>query len=277
MFEALDKYGKDNNLGNDLGKDLKKTFLNIANTKTNKDLTKADKDKELLTQYTHVKKLLQTGKSTLSTELEKITGVKADEVVAKKVQYVKNLLIKNPALENKNPTVTDTEGLFTNFDYAVLGGKDKVQAAHDEVDFGLHNEFLTKDKKFDRWTKHEMKLKDADDKHMFTPCLAYEYYTVKIDGANSEVKPTDKQVAPAKAALDAAIEAANKIKNPGSFATYLDKKFVGGDTAYYKSVDKARLMQGVITQDFFHVDRLATNLPGDVSNVVLQTYTPKNN
>ena len=202
----------------------------------------------------------------MEAELGSITGKDADKVVAQKVQKVKELLA----------SATDNEGVFAMFDYAVLGGKTKVQAAHDEVDFGLHKEYL-KNNAFERWTKHELKLKDADDKHMFTPCLAYEYYTIKIDGANSEVKPTDKQVTPAKAALDAAIKAAVEIKNPGSFATYLDKKFVGGDTAYYKSVDKARLMQGVITKDFFHVDRLATNLPGDVSNVVLQTYTPKNN
>ena len=91
------------------------------------------------------------------------------------------------------------------------------------------------------------------------------------------MKPLTDAVKKASEALTDAINKAEAINNPSAYATYLDKKFVGGDTAYYNSVDKARLMQGVITKDFFHVDRLATNLPGDVSNVVLQTYTPKNN
>ena len=197
---------------------------------------------------------------------------------AEKVQYVKNLLIKNPALDPVNETVTDKDTLFDNFDFKVLGGKAKVQAAHDKVDFGLHAQYLVAKKAnqdFKRWTDHQMQLENADKK--FTPCLAYEYFTVKIDGANSEVKPMTADVKKASDALTEAINKAEAINNPGAYATYLDSKFVGGDTAYYKSVDKARLMQGVITKDFFHVDRLATNLPGDVSNVVLQTYTPKNN
>lgn len=266
QYPKFDRYNNDSMveaLGKDTkGKELKDIFKNIANTKANKEIKKAEKDDILLTQYTALQKLLQTGSKTgtgtLGTEL---TGSEQD-----KVKAVKDLLA----------SATEHEDVFAKFDYAVLGGKGKVQEEHDKVDFGLYKKYL-ENKAFERWTKHEMKLKDADAKNLFTPCLAYEYYTVKIDGANSEVKPTDKLVTPAKAALDAAIANAVAINNPGSFATYLDKKFVGGDTAYYKSVDKARLMQGVITKDFFHVDRLATNLPGDVSNVVLQTYTPKNN
>lgn len=260
MVEALGKDGK--------GKELKQTFLNIANTKDNKELTKADKDTELLKQYGHVKELLQTGKSTLKTELDSITGNDADKVVAQKVQKVKELLA----------SATEHEDVFDKFDFDVLGKAAKVKEAHDKVDFGLHTQYLVAKKanqEFKRWTDHQMVLENADKK--FTPCLAYEYFTVKIDGANSEVKPMTADVTKASDALTAAINSATAIKNPGSFATYLDKKFIGGDTAYYKSVDKARLMQGVITKDFFHVDRLATNLPGDVSNVVLQTYTPKNN
>lgn len=267
MVEAL---GKD-----DKGKELKEIFKNIANTKANKEITKGEKDGRIKGQYIALQKLLQEGDSPLKAKL--LVDMKKNSE-AEKVQYVKNLLIKNPALDPVNETVTDKDTLFDNFDFKVLGGKAKVQAAHDKVDFGLHAQYLVAKKAnqdFKRWTDHQMQLENADKK--FTPCLAYEYFTVKIDGANSEVKPMTADVKKASDALTEAINKAEAINNPGAYATYLDSKFVGGDTAYYKSVDKARLMQGVITKDFFHVDRLATNLPGDVSNVVLQTYTPKNN
>ena len=270
MVEALGKDGD--------GKTLKEIFKNIANTKENKEIKKAEKDDILSKQYVALQKLLQTGTGTLKDTLDGKTD---------KVKAVKDLLIKDPALKNANPTVTDNKDLFKNFDYAVLGGLEKVQAAHDKLDFALRAKYAEAKKKaadqqtaldkdyIKRWTDHQMLLENVEKN--FNPCLAYEYYTVKIDGANSEVKPTTDQVKAASKALTDAINTAVEIKNPGSFATYLDKKFVGGDTAYYKSVDKARLLQGVIAQDFFHVERLAANLPGDVSNVVMQTYTPKNN
>ena len=273
MVEALGKDGD--------GKTLKEIFKNIANTKDNKEITKAEKDSKIKGQYEALKKLLAKGNGKLDTV---VSGVKTE---AEKVQKVKDLLIKNPDSKVTTKPVTEDATAFANFDYPVLGGKDKVQAAHDKVDFGLHAEFAKakakeadkqtpEDKAFmKRWTDHTMELENADKK--FTPCLAYEYFTVKIDGANSEVKPLTDAVKKASEALTDAINKGEAINNPSAYATYLDKKFVGGDTAYYNSVDKARLMQGVITKDFFHVDRLATNLPGDVSNVVLQTYTPKNN
>lgn len=266
MVEALGKDGD--------GKTLKEIFKNIANTKDNKEITKAEKDGRIKGQYIALQKLLAKGDGKLATLFAQ------GDTEAQKVQKVKDLLIKNPKLddEHKNQTVTDDPSKFDYFDYAVLGGKKKVQPAHDKVDFGLHAQYLVAKKanqEFKRWTDHQMQLENADKK--FTPCLAYEYYTVKIDGANSEVKPMTADVTKASEALTEAINKAKAINNPGAYASYLDSKFVGGDTAYYKSVDKARLMQGVITKDFFHVDRLAANLPGDVSNVVLQTYTPKNN
>lgn len=288
QYPKFDRYNNDSMveaLGKDAtGKDLKEAFLNIANTKANAKLEKDTKDKKILEQYKIIQEKLKegAGKATLTAKLD------GKKTVAEKVQAVKDLLIKRvlvPAHDQQpaqyNTTVTDDAALFNNFDFAVLGGKDKVQKAHDKVDFALHKTYLEKkDAKpapqpFPRWTDHQMLLENGKD--LFKPCLAYEYYTVKIDGANSEVKPLTDAVKKASKALTDAINKAEAINNPSAYATYLDKKFVGGDTAYYNSVDKARLMQGVITKDFFHVDRLATNLPGDVSNVVLQTYTPKNN
>lgn len=276
MVEALGKDGD--------GKTLKEIFKNIANTKANKEITKDEKDSTIKAQYVALRKLL--AKSNDKKTDDKLAAVVAPgKDAAAKVQLVKDLLIKNPKVATK--TVTEDATAFANFDYPALGGKLKVQEAHDKVDFALHAEFAkAKAKKVDeqtatdkefmkRWTGNQMLLKNVKD--VFHPCLAYEYFTVKIDGANSEVKPMTDYVTKASEALTEAINKAEAINNPSAYATYLDKKFVGGDTAYYNSVDKARLMQGVITKDFFHVDRLATNLPGDVSNVVLQTYTPKNN
>ncbi len=130
-----------------------------------------------------------------------------------------------------------------------------------------------------RWKAHIVQLKGTDDQNTkfaeFTPCLAYEYYVCKIDGANSETKPTDAQVKATADALTAAITAA-KDTDPTKFATYLDTKFTGGDTQFYKSVDKARLLQGVTTEDFFNTGALESHLPGDVASITISAYKPKN-
>lgn len=168
------------------------------------------------------------------------------------------------------------KGGTTPADNKILVAK-KYQDQLDAVDYDL---FTSSDAgKQARWKAHIVQLKGTDDQNTkfdkFTPCLAYEYYVCKIDGANSETKPTDGQVKAAADALTAAITAA-KDTDPTKFATYLDSKFTGGDTQFYKSVDKARLLQGVTTEDFFNTAALESHLPGDVASITISAYKPKN-
>lgn len=158
----------------------------------------------------------------------------------------------------------------------ILAAK-KYQEQLEAVDYAL---FESKDPaKKALWDAHivQLKGKDAANKEFdkFTPCLAYEYYVCKIDGANSETKPTGDQVKAAADALTAAIASA-KETDPTKFATYLDAKFTGGDTQFYKSVDKARLLQGVTTEDFFNPSALESHLPGDIASITISAYKPKN-
>ena len=159
----------------------------------------------------------------------------------------------------------------------ILAAK-KYQEQLDAVDYDLFKS--EKPDEQARWAAHIVQLKGTDDQNTkfaeFTPCLAYEYYVCKIDGANSETKPTDGQVKAAADALTAAIASA-KDTDPTKFATYLDAKFTGGDTQFYKSVDKARLLQGVTTEDFFNTAALESHLPGDVASITVSAYKPKNN
>ena len=154
----------------------------------------------------------------------------------------------------------------------------KYQEQLDAVDYDLFKS--EKPDEQARWKAHIVQLKGTDDQNtkfdQFTPCLAYEYYVCKIDGANSEIKPTDAQVKATADALTAAIASA-KDTDPTKFATYLDAKFTGGDTQFYKSVDKARLLQGVTTEDFFNTGALESHLPGDVASITISAYKPKNN
>lgn len=125
-----------------------------------------------------------------------------------------------------------------------------------------------------RWDKHTFKLAGNPQTDKFVPCLAYQYYTVKIDGASATVKPTTDQVTAAHNALDGAIAAA-AATDPMKFATYLAPKFVGEDTQFYKSTDKARLLQGVTTEDFFKPEALVSHLPADVSSITFGVYKPQ--
>lgn len=59
------------------------------------------------------------------------------------------------------------------------------------------------------------------------------------------------------------------------FATYLDAKFVGADTQFYKATDKARLLQGVTTEDFFKPEALVSHLPAGVSSITFGVYKPQ--
>lgn len=137
----------------------------------------------------------------------------------------------------------------------------------DAVDYSLHGDSA---KKAD-WDKHTFKLEASTT---FVPCLAYQYYTVKIDGASATVKPTTEQVTAAHDALQKAIDAAANT-DPMKFATYLDAKFVGADTQFYKATDKARLLQGVTTEDFFKPEALVSHLPADVSSITFGVYKPQ--
>lgn len=167
-------------------------------------------------------------------------------------------------------------GGTTPDDNKILAAK-KYGEQLDAVNYDLFKS--TKPDEQARWAAHIVQLKGIDDQNktfkQFTPCLAYEYYVCKIDGANSETKPTADQVKAAADALTAAITAA-KDTDPTKFATYLDSKFTGGDTQFYKSVDKARLLQGVTTEDFFNTAALESHLPGDVASITISAYKPKN-
>lgn len=147
----------------------------------------------------------------------------------------------------------------------------------DAVDYSLYAEAVKPDDqhpdagKKKRWNDHTFKLADST---AFAPCLAYQYYTVKIDGASATVKPTTDQVTAAHNALDGAIAAA-AATDPMKFATYLAPKFVGEDTQFYKATDKARLLQGVTTEDFFKPEALVSHLPADVSSITFGVYKPQ--
>lgn len=147
----------------------------------------------------------------------------------------------------------------------------------DAVDYSLHAEAVKPDDqhpdagKKKRWNDHTFKLADST---AFAPCLAYQYYTVKIDGASATVKPTTAQVTAASEALTKAIAAAANT-DPMKFATYLAPKFVGTDTQFYKATDKARLLQGVTTEDFFKPEALVSHLPADVSSITFGVYKPQ--
>lgn len=196
---------------------------------------------------------------------------------------IKNIK-ENPA---KLPNVKDQE---LNAEYTAVhgllkdGGTDaanntilKAQNYQDQldaVDYSLHDygkEPHVDQAKKARWDKFTFKLADTTT---FAPCLAYQYYTVKIDGASATVKPTTDQVTAAKTALDGAIAAAANT-DPMKFATYLDAKFVGADTQFYKATDKARLLQGVTTEDFFKPEALVSHLPADVSSITFGVYKPQ--
>lgn len=196
---------------------------------------------------------------------------------------IKNIK-ENPA---KLPNVKDQE---LNAEYTAVhgllkdGGTDaanntilKAQNYQDQldaVDYSLHDygkESNVDQAKKARWDKFTFKLADTTT---FAPCLAYQYYTVKIDGASATVKPTTDQVTAAKTALDGAIAAAANT-DPMKFATYLDAKFVGADTQFYKATDKARLLQGVTTEDFFKPEALVSHLPADVSSITFGVYKPQ--
>ena len=196
---------------------------------------------------------------------------------------IKNIK-ENPA---KLPNVKDQE---LNAEYTAVhgllkdGGTDaanntilKAQNYQDQldaVDYSLHDygkEPNVDQAKKARWDKFTFKLADTTT---FAPCLAYQYYTVKIDGASATVKPTTDQVTAAKTALDGAIAAAANT-DPMKFATYLDAKFVGADTQFYKATDKARLLQGVTTEDFFKPEALVSHLPADVSSITFGVYKPQ--
>lgn len=140
----------------------------------------------------------------------------------------------------------------------------------DAVDYSLHGANDGTPEKT-RWEKHTFKLAAST---AFVPCLAYQYYTVKIDGASATVKPTTEQVTAAHDALEKAINAAANT-DPMKFATYLDAKFVGTDTQFYKATDKARLLQGVTTEDFFKPEALVSHLPADVSSITFGVYKPQ--
>lgn len=196
---------------------------------------------------------------------------------------IKNIK-ENPA---KLPNVKDQE---LNAEYTAVhgllkdGGTDaanntilKAQNYQDQldaVDYSLHDygkEPHVDQAKKARWDKFTFKLADTTT---FAPCLAYQYYTVKIDGASATVKPTTDQVTAAKTALDGAIAAAANT-DPMKFATYLDAKFVGADTQFYNATDKARLLQGVTTEDFFKPEALVSHLPADVSSITFGVYKPQ--
>lgn len=196
---------------------------------------------------------------------------------------IKNIK-ENPA---KLPNVKDQE---LNAEYTAVhgllkdGGTDaanntilKAQNYQDQldaVDYSLHDygkESHVDQAKKARWDKFTFKLADTTT---FAPCLAYQYYTVKIDGASATVKPTTDQVTAAKTALDGAIAAAANT-DPMKFATYLDAKFVGADTQFYNATDKARLLQGVTTEDFFKPEALVSHLPADVSSITFGVYKPQ--
>lgn len=238
LYAQLDAFNTDTYfkyLGDDKGAELKTHFVNIKNIKENVEKVAATKARELNTEYTKVQDLLKDGGA-------------GDDLNASDAT-VANTNLKAFAEAN---TILKAQ----NF-------KDQLDA----VDYSLHGDSA---KKAD-WDKHTFKLEASTT---FAPCLAYQYYTVKIDGASATVKPTTAQVTAASEALTKAIAAAANT-DPMKFATYLAPKFVGTDTQFYKATDKARLLQGVTTEDFFKPEALVSHLPADVSSITFGVYKPQ--
>lgn len=238
LYAQLDAFNSDTYfgyLGNDKGAALKQLFVDIKNIKENPELKTAEKAGKLSDKYTKVQDALKDG------------GVGGD------------LNADDAAVANTNlKAFAEANTILKAQNY-----KDQLDA----VDYSLHGDAS---KKAD-WEKHTFKLEASD---AFVPCLAYQYYTVKIDGASATVKPTTEQVTAAHDALQKAIDAAANT-DPMKFATYLDAKFVGADTQFYKATDKARLLQGVTTEDFFKPEALVSHLPADVSSITFGVYKPQ--
>lgn len=241
LYAQLDAFNSDTYfkyLGDDKGAQLKKCFINIKNINENVEKKAETKAADLKREYTAVHELLKDG------------GVGDD-------------------LNASDATVANTNlKAFAEANTILKAQKYKDQL--DAVDYSLHANADQAKKAL--WDKFTFKL--AEPATAFAPCLAYQYYTVKIDGASATVKPTTDQVNAAKTALDGAIAAAANT-DPMKFATYLDAKFVGADTQFYKATDKARLLQGVTTEDFFKPEALVSHLPADVSSITFGVYKPQ--
>lgn len=203
-----------------------------------------DKGAQLKTHFINIKNIKENA--------EKVAAKKAEELKTEYIEVQK--LLKDGGTEADQNTILKAQ---------------KYQDQLDAVDYSLHNN-ADQGKKA-RWDAHTFKLEAST---AFAPCLAYQYYTVKIDGASATVKPTTAQVTAASEALTKAIDAA-KGTDPMKFATYLADKFVGNDTQFYKSTDKARLLQGVTTEDFFKPEALVSHLPADVSSITFGVYKPQ--
>ena len=243
LYAQLDAFNSDTYfgyLGTDKGAQLKKHFTDIKNIKENPAKDAKAKADALKTAYTAVQGLLKEG--SVGGDLNA-----ADDAVAH--DNLTAFATGNTILKAQNYS-------------------DQLDA----VDYLLHAN--ADQAKKQRWDDHTFKLADPTDPKTFAPCLAYQYYTVKIDGASATVKPTTAQVTAASQALTAAIDAA-KDTDPMKFATYLDAKFVGADTQFYKATDKARLLQGVTTEDFFKPEALVSHLPADVSSITFGVYKPQ--
>lgn len=244
LFAQLDAFNSDTYfgyLGTDKGAELKTHFVNIKNIKENPEKDAPEKTKELTGEYKKVQELLKDG------------GEGGDLNPEKEVDAHDNLT----AFAKAN-TILKAQNY-----------EDQL----DTVDYLLHNN--ADQAKKERWNKHTFTLETpADPVKTFAPCLAYQYYTVKIDGASATVKPTPAQVTAASEALTKAIDAA-KGTDPMKFATYLADKFVGNDTQFYKAKDKARLLQGVTSEDFFKPEALVSHLPADVSSITFGVYKPQ--
>lgn len=241
LYAQLDAFNSDTYfkyLGDDKGAQLKNRFINIKNINENVEKKAETKAADLKREYTAVHELLKDG------------GV-GDDLNAADAD-VANTNLKNFAEAN---TILKAQ---------------KYKDQLDAVDYSLHANADQAKKAL--WDKFTFKL--AEPATAFAPCLAYQYYTVKIDGASATVKPTTDQVNAAKTALDGAIAAAANT-DPMKFATYLDAKFVGADTQFYKATDKARLLQGVTTEDFFKPEALVSHLPADVSSITFGVYKPQ--
>ncbi len=241
LYAQLDAFNSDTYfkyLGDDKGAQLKKCFINIKNINENVEKKAETKAADLKREYTAVHELLKDGEV-------------GDDLNA------------------SDATVANTNlKAFAEANTILKAQKYKDQL--DAVDYSLHANADQAKKAL--WDKFTFKL--AEPATAFAPCLAYQYYTVKIDGASATVKPTTDQVNAAKTALDGAIAAAANT-DPMKFATYLDAKFVGADTQFYKATDKARLLQGVTTEDFFKPEALVSHLPADVSSITFGVYKPQ--
>lgn len=241
LYAQLDAFNSDTYfkyLGDDKGAQLKNRFINIKNINENVEKKAETKAADLKREYTAVHELLKDGEVG-----DDLNAADAD---------VANTNLKNFAEAN---TILKAQ---------------KYKDQLDAVDYSLHANADQAKKAL--WDKFTFKL--AEPATAFAPCLAYQYYTVKIDGASATVKPTTDQVNAAKTALDGAIAAAANT-DPMKFATYLDAKFVGADTQFYKATDKARLLQGVTTEDFFKPEALVSHLPADVSSITFGVYKPQ--